>query len=229
MLQNVAMEMNLSETAFLVGSGANYQLRWFTPCIEVDLCGHATLASASALADLGLLADNSQVIFATRSGDLSVLRAGDRYQMDFPAVPASACEAPAGLIESLGVVPVFVGRNKFDFFIEVANAQQVREAHPNYSQLGQIEARGVILTARDESGEFDFVSRFFAPAAGINEDPVTGSAHCSLAPYWGERLNKQSMVGFQASQRGGVVEVQLRSDRVVLGGKGIVFARGEIG
>ena len=226
-LQNVAMEMNLSETAFLVGSQDEYQLRWFTPCVEVDLCGHATLAAAVALADLELMNDQTQVKFATRSGQLIVTRRGEQYELDFPVVIAESCSAPAGLIESLGVNAVNVARNKFDYLVEVGTTSQVRSATPNFSQLGTIEARGVILTAKDETGQYDFISRFFAPASGINEDPVTGSAHCCLAHYWGERLSKALMIGLQASQRGGVVHVELRGDRVILAGQGFVFARGE--
>lgn len=226
-LQNVAMEMNLSETAFLVGSHDRYHLRWFTPCVEVDLCGHATLASAVALADLGLLPDHSHVTFDTRSGQLVVSRVSKQYQMDFPAVRAQECPKPLGLIESLGVQAKCVAKNKFDYLVEVASPAEVVEARPNYSQLALVEARGVILTACDDSGRYDFVSRFFAPAAGINEDPVTGSAHCCLAHYWGERLGKSCMIGWQASKRGGIVQVELRDDRVVLSGQGFIFARGE--
>ena len=226
-LQNVAMEMNLSETAFLVGSQDEYQLRWFTPCVEVDLCGHATLASGVALADLGFMNDHAQVKFATRSGQLIVSRRGQQYQLDFPVVIAEDCSAPAGMLESLGVSAIDVARNKFDYLVEVSTTSEVRAAAPNFSRLGTIEARGVILTAKDDTGQYDFVSRFFAPAAGINEDPVTGSAHCCLAHYWGTRLNKTSMVGLQASQRGGVVRVELRGDRVLLSGQGFIFARGD--
>ena len=226
-LQNVAMEMNLSETAFLVGAQDEYQLRWFTPCVEVDLCGHATLASAVALADLGLMNDDAHVKFATRSGQLIVTRRGEQYQLDFPVVIAESCSGPAGLVESLGVSALNIARNKFDYLVEVGTTNEVRAATPNFSQLGTIEARGVILTAKDDTGQYDFVSRFFAPASGINEDPVTGSAHCCLAHYWGARLNKTSMVGLQASQRGGVVQVELRADRVILSGQGFIFARGE--
>lgn len=227
-LQNVATEMNLSETAFLVGSGDEYRLRWFTPCIEVDLCGHATLGSAVALADLGLMPDQTQIKFATRSGQLIVRRDGSQYVMDFPVVPANNCSAPELLIQSLGVSSTNVARNKFDYLVEVGTSQEVRVASPNYSQLGLIDARGIILTAKDESGQYDFVSRFFAPAAGINEDPVTGSAHCCLAHYWAERLGKNKLVGWQASRRGGVVQVELQGQRVVLAGQGFVFARGQL-
>ncbi len=227
-LKNVAMEMNLSETAFLVGSGADYHLRWFTPCIEVDLCGHATLAAGAALADLGLLEDGATVKFASRSGELVVKRQGDQYQLDFPAVHASPCPAVPGLVEALGVAAVSVARNKFDYLVEVATAKEVTQATPDFGRLGAIEARGIILTALDQSGQYDFVSRFFAPAAGINEDPVTGSAHCSLAPYWSGRINKTNMVGYQASQRGGVVHTQIVGQRVWLTGRGFIFARGEI-
>ncbi len=227
-LQNVAMEMNLSETAYLVAEGAHIRLRWFTPCVEVDLCGHATLAAAVALADAGRMADGSQVTFTTRSGLLVVARDAEQYTLDFPVVIAEPCaQPPHGLLEGLGVVATAVSRNKFDYLVEVGSAAEVRSAAPNFSQLATIEARGIILTARDESGQRDFVSRFFAPASGIDEDPVTGSAHCCLAHYWGERLRKQSLVGFQASRRGGLVRVERKEQRVLLSGRGILFARGE--
>lgn len=227
-LQNIAMEFNLSETAFLVPGDGHYHLRWFTPCVEVDLCGHATLAAGVALADLGLFEERSSVSFSTRSGQLRVTRINGQYQLNFPVVHASPCVAPAGLIEALGVTAVNVARNKFDYLVEVATASEVRSATPDFAQLGLIEARGVILTSRDESGQYDFLSRFFAPASGIDEDPVTGSAHCCLAQYWGERLNKSAMVCYQASQRGGVVHVERMGERVNLTGGGFVFARGEI-
>lgn len=227
-LQNVAMEMNLAETAYLVPSAQGFDLRWFTPKVEVDLCGHATLAAALVLARLGQLSDRSEVAFSTRSGVLRALRRGPRIELDFPALPVEPCGLPPGLLESLNVTPRFTGRNKFDFVVEVESESVLRAISPDFKRLAGIKCRGVIVTARSDDRRFDFVSRFFAPSAGIDEDPVTGSAHCCLAPFWCERLGKSEMVGYQASARGGVVGVELRGDRVVLRGEGVIFATGEI-
>ena len=227
-LQNVAMEMNLSETAFLAANDNGFDLRWFTPKAEVDLCGHATLASAVILAELGRLADRSRVTFATKSGALTIERYGSLFLMNFPALTAAPCQAPPGLLESLGEKALYIGRSKFDFLIEFESENMIRSIAPNFNALANVKCRGVVVTARSDNRQFDFVSRFFAPAVGINEDPVTGSAHCILGPYWSSRLGKSKMVGFQASSRGGVVDVELRGERVVLGGRGVVFARGNI-
>lgn len=227
-LQNVALEMNLSETAYLVPNAAGYDLRWFTPKVEVDLCGHATLASALALAHLGMLADGGAVAFSTRSGILTVGRQGPRYQLNFPIKAERAAEPPPGLVESLGVTPMYVGRNQFDYLVELDSEQTLRKLGPDFKRLATVECRGVIATARSDDPQFDFVSRFFAPTAGIDEDPVTGSAHCCLADYWGKRLGKTKLVGYQASSRGGVVHVEVRGDRVILGGEGVIVAQGEL-
>lgn len=228
-LQSVAMEMNLSETAFVVRrDGGGFDLRWFTPKVEVDLCGHATLASAVALSQLGHLPDGAEIKFSTRSGVLSAGRRGDRYQLDFPLKPESPAAAPPGLVEALGVAPRYVGKNQFDYLVEAESEDAVRRAAPDFKRLAQTECRGIIVTARSATPEFDFVSRFFAPAAGIDEDPVTGSAHCCLAPYWGERTGRTSLIGYQASVRGGVVHVELRGDRVLLGGEGVIVAEGNL-
>jgi len=227
-LQNVAMEMNLSETAFLVANDNGFDLRWFTPKAEVDLCGHATLASAVVLAELGKLEDRSSVAFSTRSGTLTVERYGSLFLMDFPALTAVPFQPPPGLLESLNGKPHYVGRSKFDFVIEFESEKVVRSIKPDFNRLASVECRGVVVTARSDNPQFDFVSRFFAPAVGINEDPVTGSAHCLLAPYWAARLGKSKMLGYQASSRGGVVQVELRGERVMLGGEGVVFAKGDI-
>lgn len=226
-LQNVAMEMNLSETAFLVPNSQGYDLRWFTPTIEVDLCGHATIASSVALAHLGNLADGSAVAFSTRSGVLSAKRKGSKIQLDFPALPARPCDPPAGLLESLNVKPKYVGRSTFDYLVEVESESVVRGLKPDMTKLGTVECRGLIVTARSDDPEFDFVSRFFAPAVGVDEDPVCGSAHCCLAPYWSERLGKTEMIGHQVSARSGIIFVEVRGDRVMLGGEGVIFASGE--
>lgn len=227
-LQSVAMEMNLSETAYLVPNAGGYDLRWFTPKVEVDLCGHATLASSLVLARLGQLEDGGEVAFATRSGILRSRRQGNRYQLDFPATPAQAADAPAGLSEALGVVPAYVGRARFDYLVEVDSAATVRSLAPDMKQLAKVKCRGLIVTARSDDAQFDFMSRFFAPAAGVDEDPVTGSAHCCLAPHWGQRLGRSAMTGYQASARGGVVHVELRGDRVLLGGEGVIVAEGNL-
>ncbi|HXE53370.1 MAG TPA: PhzF family phenazine biosynthesis protein [Tepidisphaeraceae bacterium] len=226
-LANVAMEMNLSETAFLVPRNGGFDLRWFTPKVEVDLCGHATLASAAALAHTLQLTDGATVEFSTRSGVLPVARNGSRFRLDFPATPEKPAPSPDGLAQAVGVSPTYVGKSKFDYLVEVKDAQTVREMLPDFRRLAGVQCRGVIVTAANDRPEFDFISRFFAPAAGIDEDPVTGSAHCCLAEFWGRRLGKTRMTAFQASARGGVVDIELRENRVILGGSGVVVAAGE--
>jgi predicted PhzF superfamily epimerase YddE/YHI9 len=227
-LQNVAMEMNLAETAYLVPNVHGFDLRWFTPKVEVDLCGHATLAAALVLVRIGQLADGSDVAFSTRSGVLRAFWSGRRIELDFPALFVETCGPPPGLLESLNVTPRFTGRNKFDFVVEVESESVLRAIAPDFKRMAGIPCRGVIVTARSDEPRFDFVLRFFAPSVGIDEDPVTGSAHCCLAPFWGQRLGKSQMVGYQVSARGGVVHVELRGERVVLGGEGVIFATGQI-
>jgi PhzF family phenazine biosynthesis protein len=227
-LQNVAMEMNLSETAYLVPNEHGYDLRWFTPKVEVDLCGHATLASASVLSHLGKLKDGSEVLFSTRSGILKAARAGRRFQLDFPIKRAKPSDPPEGLTESLNIRPTFIGRNQFDYLVEVPSESVLRAASPDFKRLLSVECRGVILTAKSDDPQFDFISRFFAPAAGVDEDPVTGSAHCCLADYWGNKLGKTELVGFQASRRGGIVHVEIRGERVILGGEAVLVAQGDL-
>lgn len=227
-LQNVAMEMNLAETAFLVPNANGFDLRWFTPKVEVDLCGHATIASALVLAQLGKLPDGAEVAFSTRSGMLGAARRGSRIELDFPALRAEPSQPPPGLLESLEVTARFVGKSRFDFVVEVESQDILRRMAPDFRRLANVKCRGVIVTARSDAPQFDFVSRFFAPAVGVAEDPVTGSAHCLLAPYWGQQLGKLRMVGYQASSRGGIVHVEVRGERVILGGEGVIFASGEI-
>ena len=226
-MANVAMEMNLSETAFLYPDGDGYRLRWLTPAIEVDLCGHATLASAHVLWTEGYLEPEQTARFHTKSGLLTCELRGDWIEMNFPAKLEQAAEPPAQLAESLGTELKYVGRNQFDYLVEVADEQTLRELKPQHGLLRELHVRGVIATAAG-SGEFDFVSRFFAPGSGIDEDPVTGSAHCALAPFWGARLGKTEMTGYQASPRGGVVKVRLEGDRVVLMGQAVTVLRGEL-
>lgn len=227
-MQDVANEMNLSETAFLLKMDDGYSLRWFTPAVEVDLCGHATLASAHILWEMELLAKGEQARFHTRSGLLTAHRRGDWIEMDFPAKPETAAEAPAGLIEALGVEVRYVGKSQFDYLVEVESETVVREMQPDFTLLGKIPVRGVIVTSLADSHDYDFVSRFFAPAAGVNEDPVTGSAHCSLSPFWSGRLGRSELVAYQASARGGVVLVRLDGDRVHISGQAVTVLRGEL-
>jgi PhzF family phenazine biosynthesis protein len=226
-MAKVAMEMNLAETAYLVAKEDGYSLRWFTPAVEVDLCGHATLASAHALWTEGHLAPGKTARFHTRSGLLSCEQRGDWIEMNFPATPEQPAELPPQLAQGLGAEIKYTGRSPFDYLVEVENETVLRALRPDYRLLREVSARGIIATARG-SGEFDFVSRFFAPASGIDEDPVTGSAHCALAPYWASRLGKTEMTGFQASPRGGVVKVRLEGDRVVLLGQAVTTLRGEL-
>lgn len=227
-MQNVAREMNLSETAFLLQQPDGFNLRWFTPAVEVDLCGHATLASAHVLWESGHLKPHEQARFHTRSGLLTAERKGVWIELNFPATPDEPADAPSGLLEALGVTATSIGKNRFDYLIEVGSEDTVRNISPNFSLLATIPARGVIVTSRSTSPDYDFVSRFFAPQVGVNEDPVTGSAHCTLAPYWSKKLGKDEMVGYQASARGGVVRVRVSGDRVYLGGQAVTVLRGEL-
>jgi len=227
-MQAVAADMNLSETAFLLREGTGFRLRWFTPKVEVDLCGHATLASAHVLwREIGLPADEP-LTFATRSGVLTATRRESLIELDFPREPASDAAAPPGLLDALGLAPTYVGRNRFDYLIEVTAEEVVKSLEPDFTALGRLAVRGVIVTSRSTSPGVDFVSRFFAPGAGINEDPVTGSAHCCLGPYWQQRLNKNTFVAHQVSARGGVVHVRVLEQRVILGGQAVTVVRGEL-
>ncbi|WP_017658639.1 PhzF family phenazine biosynthesis protein [Baaleninema simplex] len=227
-MQCVAAEKNLSETAFLHPEADGYRLRWFTPKVEVELCGHATLASAHALWELDLADPNDILYFYTRSGRLSAKRDREWIELDFPASPVVQIEPPSQLLEALGVRPQFVGENVLkDLLVEVATEDEVRQLQPDFAKLTKLSARGVIVTSSSNS-EYDFVSRFFAPAAGIDEDPVTGSAHCALAPYWGRKLGKMELTGFQASHRGGIVRVRRDRERVVLGGRAVTVLRGQL-
>lgn len=232
-MQRVAREMNLSETAFLHrrsngGAHASFDLRWFTPTTEVDLCGHATLASAHVLWESGDVHPVERLSFHTKSGVLTAERQGDWIELDFPATPDAPMEAPVGLAEALRVVPQYVGKSRFDYLVLVESEAAVRAIAPDFGLLKSTPARGVIVTSRADTQGWDFVSRFFAPAAGVDEDPVTGSAHCCLAPFWSRRLQKQDMVARQLSARGGTVKVRLDGDRVRLGGQAVTVLRGEL-
>jgi PhzF family phenazine biosynthesis protein len=228
-MQRVACEMNLAETAFLVPQNDGYNLRWFTPAIEVDLCGHATLASAHVLWEEGYLSAGETARFHTRSGLLMATRDGGWINLDFPATPALPLEAPAGLFEALGLSSaVWTGKTQWDYLVEVDSEATVRALTPDFGKLAQIPMRGVIVTSRSVTPQYDFVSRFFGPAVGINEDPVTGSAHSALTPYWADKLGKQEMLAFQASTRGGVLRVRLAGERVIIGGQAVTTLRGEL-
>jgi len=227
-MQNVALEMNLSETAFLVRQEDGFNLRWFTPAVEVDLCGHATLASAHVLWEGGYLKPGEQARFHTRSGLLTADQRGSWIEMDFPVKEEQTAEPPPRLAEALCAEPKYVGRNKFDYLVELESEAVLRTLKPNFALLADIPVRGVIVTARSANGGFDFVSRFFAPASGVNEDPVTGSAHVCLAPFWAARLGKTEFMAYQASARGGVLRIRLNGDRVMLSGQAVTVLRGEL-
>jgi PhzF family phenazine biosynthesis protein len=225
-MQAVAAEMNLSETAFLVPGKDAFSLRWFTPAAEVKLCGHATLASAHVLWSETTTSDVLR--FETKSGVLTARRKADLIELDFPALRAQAFELPPGIVEALGVAIEYCGRSRDDLILTVKDETTVRNISPDFARLSTIDVRGIMVTAVADGDAYDFVSRFFAPRLGINEDPVTGSAHCCLGPFWAERLGQNVLRGFQASPRGGLVEVEVSSDRVKLRGRAVTIFRGEL-
>jgi PhzF family phenazine biosynthesis protein len=229
-MQNVAAEMNLAETAFPLPEGDGYRLRWFTPKVEVRLCGHATLATAHILWEQGLLARDREARFHTLSGLLTARRDGDWIELNFPSRPVQPGlpEWAEALVGALGVKPAFIGRSAEDILIEVAGEEALRSLEPDFAEIKSLPARGVIVTSHSSGAEYDFVSRFFAPAVGVNEDPVTGSSHCVLTPYWAQRLGKASMTAYQASSRGGVLKVRLDNDRVRISGRAVTVIRGEL-
>jgi PhzF family phenazine biosynthesis protein len=239
-MQSVAIEMNHAETAFLIKRAASnqdgYNLRWFTPGGEVDLCGHATLASAHYLWESGALPTGEQALFHTRSGlltaDRLLLDGQPWIELDFPSEPATPVATPDGLAAMLGVEPISVGRNRMDFLVELANESAVRNLHPDFKQIAGLsvaqDVRGIIVTATGTNSRADVVSRCFFPRFHIDEDPVTGSAHCALAPYWISRLNKQEILAYQASARGGWLRLRLAGDRVKLRGQAVTTLRGEL-
>lgn len=232
-MQNVAGEMNLSETAFLRRtSTGHYRLRWFTPTDEVDLCGHATLAAAHVLWTEGFLADDEPARFDTKSGPLTATRQEDWIHMDFPADPVTPAEPPASLLDGLNDVAAdAVGRSDRDYLVRLPTPEAVRDLEPHMNTLASLPARGVIVTAESPGSEVDFVSRFFAPGVGVPEDPVTGSAHCALGPYWAAHTGRTSLRGRQLSTRGGTVRLQLdtpEADRVTLAGQATTVLRGRL-
>ena len=227
-MQAVAAEMNLSETAFVQRDGDNFALRWFTPTVEVDLCGHATLATAHALWTAGIAPGGKPLRFNTRSGMLTCRQDHDFIDLDFPSTPAAET-VPAGPVEqALGVKAAYVGRSKYYYLVVVESAQSVRSIAPDFARLGELPTKGIIVTAVSDDPKFDFLSRFFAPALGVNEDPVCGSAHCCLTPYWAEQLGKTNLMAYQASARGGVLRLCLNGDRVILGGQAVTVWQGEL-
>lgn len=226
LMQRIAQELNLSETAFLFPYDDGYSLRWFTPNTEVELCGHATLASSHLLWELGELPHNEQANFYTKSGLLSAVKEDTWIQLDFPAEPEAESPYPEELLDAFSIEPLYVGRNRFDYLIEVESEEVLKNLDPDFTILRKIPARGFILTSR--SDEFDFVSRCFFPGIGVNEDPVTGSAHCCLAPYWSTKLNRTELVAYQASSRGGILKLRQRKDRVLILGQAVTVMKSEL-
>jgi PhzF family phenazine biosynthesis protein len=227
-LQAVAREMNHAETAYLLPGGDAWRLRWFTPAVEVELCGHATLASAHVLWEHGHL-DRAQVaLFQTRSGLLTAVTRDGWITLDFPATPPTPAQAPPALAQGVGVPLVGAFRTRFDWLVELESEAAVRSLDPDLPTLARLGSRGVIVTSAAASPDYDFVSRFFAPAAGVPEDPVTGSAHCALGPLWGARFGRHQLVGRQVSSRGGTVRVTLQGERVLLSGQAVTTLRGEL-
>lgn len=225
LMQRIALENNLSETAFFVKKNDVYEIRWFTPSAEIDLCGHATLASAFVIFEI-LQAENKIVKFHShKSGALSVEKNDDIFTLDFPSRPVLPAEIPNGLFEAIGKTPKEVFKAR-DYLLVYENEQEISEIKPNFSRLLEINAHGFIVTAQGKT--CDFVSRFFAPEVGINEDPVTGSAHCNLIPFWAERLGKDELFAKQISHRGGELFCELKGDRVKIGGNAVLYLKGEI-
>jgi PhzF family phenazine biosynthesis protein len=228
-MQNVAREMNLSETAFLLTRPDGYDLRWFSPEIEVDLCGHATLAAAQVLWEDQHVPIDAEVRFHTRSGVLTAVLRDTWIEMDFPAEPERHEVPPKELLTALGVTPVYTGKNRLnDYLIEIESENVLSRLEPDFTLLKTVPMRGVMVTARSITKKYDFVSRFFAPRVGINEDPVTGSAHCCLGPYWQKKLKQYQLYAYQASARGGEVHMRVAAERVMISGKAITVMRGEI-
>jgi PhzF family phenazine biosynthesis protein len=227
-MQSVAQEINLSETAFLLQEDSGYRLRWFTPTVEVDLCGHATLASAHILWETDRLGRDKIAQFYSRSGSLTARLEENWIQLNFPVKRLELVTIPEELSTVLGIRPVFVGKNQFDYLVEVESEEILRSLQPDMTQLSQIPVRGVIVTCVATTPGYDFISRFFAPRVGVPEDPVTGSAHCCLAPYWSEKLHKQAMTAYQASPRGGELRLRLENDRVLITGQAVTVFQGEL-
>jgi len=224
----VAKETNLPATAFVYPDGNRFSLRWFTATTELELCGHGTLASAHVLYEAGHVERRQPIHFQSRGGLLTATARDGWIELDFPAMPQRSIAPPPGLAESLGVELRYVGRGKLDCLVEVADEATVRDLRPDLTRLRAVDARGIIVTSRSDNADRDFVSRFFAPSVGIAEDPVTGSAHCCLAPYWAAKLNKSELVAQQISARGGMLRLRLDGDRVCIAGQAVTVIRGEL-
>jgi len=229
-MQQLANEMNLSETAFLYKEGGLYKLRWFTPVEEVDLCGHATLASAHILWERGYEPENAPIQFDTKSGLLGAEKDGEWIEMDFPAQPPKEIPMPQTMFQALGIERgiLYMGQNVSDYIVELDSEEVVRNMRPDFSLIARFPCRGLIVTSKSDEEGIDFVSRFFAPLFGINEDPVTGSAHSCLTPYWAKRLNKNDFFARQLSTRGGFLRLKLRTNRVKIGGQAITTMIGKL-
>jgi len=227
-MQKVARDMNVSETAFLYREGRGFNLRWFTPSVEVELCGHATLASAHILWETGRVPGRDAIEFYTLSGTLTAVMNGGMIELDFPSEPAEGAEAPPALTESLGVKPLYIGKNRFDYLVEAGSEKEVRALSPDFALLATIPVRGVMVTSASDDPKYDFVCRFFGPASGINEDPATGSAYCCLGPYWQKKTGKSEFLAYQASERGGVIGVRVAGERVKLLGNAVTIFKGEM-
>lgn len=228
-LQHIAAEMNLSETAFLLEQPNGWNLRWFTPTTEVDLCGHATLASAHILWETGELKQSETATFQTKSGILTAGKFDDWIMLEFPREEEVECNTPEILKRAINDTPfLYVGKNRLDYLVELESEETVKNLNPDFSFIEQLDARGVIVTARSSSNEYDFVSRYFCPKIGIKEDPVTGSTHCALSPYWSKKFQKKELTGYQLSERGGAVKVVLKEKHVGIGGQAITVLKGEI-
>jgi PhzF family phenazine biosynthesis protein len=228
-LLSVAAEMNLSETAFLHKAESGYNLRWFTPEVEVDLCGHATLASAHILWETGEIKFNDEVIFHTKSGVLKAYKYDNEIMLDFPSIPVTESKIFDEIKNALKIKDVkYSGMSRHHYLIELNSEKEIKELKPDFDQLSRLPLFATIVTAISENKNYDFVSRFFAPSKGIKEDPVTGSAHCVLGPYWSKRLNRNEMKAFQASKRGGFLKVRVEDQRVMLIGQALTVLKGEL-
>jgi len=227
-MQLIAREMNLSETAFLLQGNGGFDLRWFTPMAEVKLCGHATLASAHFLWEQRHLGPDQPAHFFTKSGVLTAQKRGASIEMDFPALPVTRESISEDLESALGIKARYAARSGFDYLVEVESEEAVRALKPDFDRIARLKVRGVIVTSKANGSGYDFVSRFFAPAVGVNEDPVTGSAHCCLGPFWKDRLGRDDLIGYQASARGGFVRTRCVGDRVFISGQAVTVMRGEL-
>lgn len=229
-MQNIAREIGLSETAFVTKNFSHFELRWFTPTVEVDLCGHATLASAHALWE-SKIATSESIAFHTKSGMLTAKKDSEYVVLDFPTIAIKPLHSPIkNLLESLGINdPLYIGRSDKTVLIEVTSEKCLKNIQPDFELLKEVPIEGVVVTSRSEyPDDYDFVSRYFGPREGINEDPVTGFAHCHLGPYWQTKLNKTKFLAYQASSRGGFIKIDMHDDRILLGGKAITIMKGEI-